>query len=270
MINIVAEIGINHNGVMGRAKDMIKNLSGGYVTHVKFQKATPELFIGPQKMALPHPNPKNSFGETYGDHKNYLEFTPKQHAELKAYAEYHGLKYAVSVCDDQALKEMVEIKPAYIKVPSCLNSDLRFINKIATTWSGQIHISLGMTSKEDRERIMAYCLKFGDRVVFYHCTSDYSGNGPIYMPKEFVGNYNGFSCHYPDTAFGTVAVSRGAKWLEYHATFDRESKGTDHAISLTIAEFKQLGKSCNVLHKITERPDAVPENELKDYARLKK
>jgi sialic acid synthase len=270
MINIVAEIGINHNGVIGRAKDMIKQLSGGHVTHVKFQKATPELFVGPEKMALPHPNPKNSFGETYGDHKKYLELSQKQHAELKSYAEYHGLKYAVSVCDDQALKEMIELKPAYIKVPSCLNSDLRFLNKIGSSWDGQIHISLGMTSKEDRERIMAYCLKFGNRVIFYHCTSDYSGNGPIYMPDQFSGNYIGYSCHYPDTAFGVVAVSRGAKWLEYHTTFDRESKGTDHPISLTIPEFKQLGRSTSVLYKIQPRPDELPFNEMNDAVRLKK
>jgi N-acetylneuraminate synthase len=270
MINVVAEIGINHNGVMARAKDLIKHLAGGYVTHVKFQKMNPELYLGKEKLAELHPNPRNAFGDTYREHKAHLELSAKQHAELKSYAEYHGLKYAVSVCDDDALKEMVPLKPDYLKIPSALANDLRFINKVATTWDGKIHISLGMTSKEERERIYAYCLKFAGRVVFYHCTSDYSGKGPIYMPDKFDDLTSGFSCHYPDTAFGVVAASRGAKWLEYHTTFDRESKGTDHCISLTIPEIKQLGKSVSLLHKIKPRPDSIPENEIFDAQRLKK
>lgn len=270
MINIVAEIGINHNGVMARAKDMIKHLAGGYVTHVKFQKMNPELFVGAEKLAKPHPNPRNAFGSTYRQHKYHLEFTPKQHAELKSYAEYNGLKYAVSVCDDDALKDMVALSPDYIKIPSALATNLKFINKVGTSWDGQIHISLGMTSKEERERIFAYCEKFPNRVIFYHCTSDYSGNGPIYMPERFCEIDSGFSCHYPDPAFGIVAVSRGAKWIEYHTTFDRESKGTDHGISLLIPEMKSLGKSASVLYKIQARPDGIPENEIYDRQRLQK
>ena len=267
-MNIVAEIGINHNGLIQRAKDMIKHLAGSHVTHIKFQKFTPELFVSPEKFNLPHPNPVNSFGKTYGEHKRKLDLSKKEHIELKSFVEYNGMKYACSVCDDRALAEIIEVKPDYIKVPSALNHDLRFINKIATTWDGMIHISLGMTSKDEVERLMAYCIKFMDRVVFYDCTSDYTGNGPIYMSNKYT-TIKGYSCHYPDPAFGIVAASRGAEWIEYHTTFDRESKGTDHKISLTTHEMKSLGRSIALLSKIQARPEDVPINERADRERLK-
>jgi N-acetylneuraminate synthase len=266
-MNIVAEIGINHNGVMQRAKDMIKQLSGGYVTHVKFQKATPKLFLSEEKYNSPHPKPWNSFGNTYGEHKEYLEFSQKQHIELKSYAEYYGLKYAVSVCDDNALKEMVAITPNYIKIPSCLNHDLRFVNKVCSSFDGQVHISLGMTTRAERDKIFAYCDKYKDKIIYYECTSDYSPNSIVYMPQKF--EIPGFSCHNPSPAFGVIAASRGASWIEYHVTFDRESKGTDHKISLTTHEIKAMAKDISQVSLIQARPDDVPVGEQADRARLR-
>jgi sialic acid synthase len=267
-MNIVAEVGINHNGIMPRAKDMIKKLSGGYVTHVKFQKATPKIFVPEAKYNAPHPKPWNSFGFTYGDHKEHLEFTAKQHAELKSFCEYNGLKYAVSVCDDNALSEMLPIKPDYIKVPSCLNYDLRFINKIASEFEGKVHVSLGMTSRDEREKLFAYCSKYKNKFVFYECTSDYSGDSPVYMQDRF-DEIKGFSCHNPSQAFGIIAASRGAEWIEYHCTFDRESKGTDHKVSLTVNEMKDMARSISRIALIQPRPDDVPYNEQSDRARLR-
>jgi sialic acid synthase SpsE len=88
------------------------------------------------------------------------------------------------------------------------------------------------------------------------------------MPDQF-DQLKGFSCHTPDIGFGVVAVSRGAEWLEYHTTFDRDSKGTDHRISLTIPELKTLGRSCAQIQKIKPRPIEVPSNEIEDRKRLK-
>ena len=97
---IVSEIGCNHKGSLEIAKEMVK-VTAEFVgaDYVKFQKRTNKELLSEEEYSTPHPNPKNSYGATYGEHREFLEFSVEQHEELKHFVEKLNIGYATSVWD---------------------------------------------------------------------------------------------------------------------------------------------------------------------------
>ena len=98
---VIAEIGCNHKGDMAIAHKMIKLLGtfkllneNSYIDIVKFQKRTNKELLTPEEYNAPHPNPANSFGKTYGEHREFLEFNLEQNKQLKQWCEDEGLVYS--------------------------------------------------------------------------------------------------------------------------------------------------------------------------------
>ena len=111
---IIAEIGCNHKGDMQIAHKMIKLLGtfkllneNSYIDIVKFQKRTNKELLTPEEYNAPHPNPINSYGNTYGEHREFLEFDLEQNRQLKKWCEEEGLIYSTSTWDLTAAKEIV-------------------------------------------------------------------------------------------------------------------------------------------------------------------
>ena len=94
--HIVAEICCNHQGDIKIAKKMIETAANGKATVAKFQKRNNKEFLTNKQYNSPHPNKMHSFGEPYGVHREFLEFTFAQHKELKCYAEQLGIMYSCS------------------------------------------------------------------------------------------------------------------------------------------------------------------------------
>ena len=147
--NVIAEIGCNHKGNMEIAKQLLKIAAQSDVEVVKFQKRTIKEFLTEEQYNAPHPNPINSYGDTYGTHREYLEFDVTQHGELKTYAEKLGLIYSTSVWDTTAAKEIVSINPILIKVPSACNNHFEMLKVLRDDYMGEVHISFGMTTKDE-------------------------------------------------------------------------------------------------------------------------
>ena len=124
---IVAEICCNHQGDLSIAKKMIKTAAEGKATVVKFQKRNNKEFLTENQYEAPHPNKMHSFGEPYGLHREFLEFTIAQHDELKIYAESLGIIYSSSVFDISSAKDIISINPEYIKVPSACNNNFKML-----------------------------------------------------------------------------------------------------------------------------------------------
>lgn len=96
---IVAKVGCNHTGSMETAHKMIKIAANYCDTDViKFQKRCPRELLTKEQYDAPHPIPENSYGRTYGEHREYLEFTLDEHARLKKWCE-EGAEYSTSVWD---------------------------------------------------------------------------------------------------------------------------------------------------------------------------
>lgn len=259
MVKIIAEIGGNHKGDMNIAKEMIDTAAlFCKVDVVKFQKRNNKELLSETEYNTPHPVPANSYGDTYGAHREALEFTAAQHAELKAYCEERGVVYSTSVWDVTSAKEIAALNPALIKIPSATNLHFELQGWLCDNYGGEIHVSLGMTTDEEKEQIVKFYEDKGRAkdLVLYSCTSGYPVPFEdiclleINRIQEMFGERVksiGFSGHHLGIAADVAALALGAEWVERHFTLDRTWKGTDHAASL---EPQGMMKLCRDLRNV--------------------
>ena len=108
---LIAEIGCNHMGDLEIAKRFIE-VAGSFceVQNVKFQKRSNRDLLPPEQFDAPHPVPSNSFGDTYGAHREYLEFTLEEHQKLKDHCDERGMTYATSVWDVPSFREIAHAR----------------------------------------------------------------------------------------------------------------------------------------------------------------
>ena len=172
---VVSEIGCNHKGSFETAKDLIKLSRDAGAYAAKFQKRNPKELLTPEQYNAPHPNPANSFGKTYGEHREFLEFDLDQHAALKKYAEQIGIVYSTSVWDSTSAREIIQLNPEFIKVPSACNNHFKMLEVLRDEFKGEVHISTGMTTVDEQEKFVRFFeeKKQADRLVVYACTSGY-------------------------------------------------------------------------------------------------
>ncbi|MDJ0766389.1 MAG: N-acetylneuraminate synthase family protein [Myxococcota bacterium] len=279
---IIAEIGCNHKGDMDIAKEMIGIVATFCKADcVKFQKRTPEELLTQAQYQAPHPNPANAYGDSYGQHREFLEFTKEQHRELKAVCETFGIIYSTSVWDLTSAQEISSIEPAFIKIGSASNQHYEMLDYLCDNFGGDIHISLGMTTREEEEKLVAFLEKRGRArdVVLYACTSGYPVPfDDIYLLEitrliETFGSRVqsvGFSGHHLGIAADIAAITLGAEWIERHFTLDRTWKGTDHAASLEPDGLRRLTRDIRAVAKsLANRPKELLEIELPQRAKLK-
>ena len=153
---IVAEIGCNHMGDMAIAKDLIKLARDAGVGYVKFQKRNNKELLTEEQYNTPHPVPENSYGKTYGEHREFLEFTPAQHQELRDYCKEIGITYSTSVWDVSSAREIAALEPEFIKVPSACNNNFEMLKVLRDEYKGQIQLSIGMTTRNEVVEIVKF------------------------------------------------------------------------------------------------------------------
>ena len=258
---VIAEIGCNHKGEMSIAKELLTIASQCGVEVAKFQKRHNVELLTEEQYSEPHPNPINSYGDTYGAHREFLEFDVNQHLELKEYAENLGLIYSTSVWDTTSAKEIVSLNPVFIKVPSACNNHYEMLAVLRDEYKGEVHISFGMTTKEEEEEIVSFFEKVqqANRLVLYSCTSGYPVPFEdicmleiVRMKEKFEGRVKtiGFSGHHLGISVDIAAYTLGAEWIERHFTIDRTWKGTDHSASLEPTGLKKLVRDLKATHKV--------------------
>ena len=241
--SVVAEIGCNHKGDLDIAKEMIRVAALCGAEAVKFQKRNPKELLSQEQYRSPHPNPMHAYGPTYGAHREFLEFTIAEHEVLYACCAAAGITYSTSVWDLTSAKEIAGLNPRFIKVGSASNLNFGMLRWLCANYAGQVHLSLGMTARDEEEEIVRLFEREGRNsdLVLYACTSGYP------VPFEDICLYEitrlketfggrvaaiGFSGHHLGIAADVAAMTLGAAWIERHFTLDRTWKGTDHAASL--------------------------------------
>lgn len=258
---VIAEAGCNHMGQMEIAKELIQTAAiFCKADAIKFQKRCNRELLTPEQYNAPHPHPENSYGKTYGEHREFLEFTLDQHKQLKEWCEEAGITYATSVWDMTSAKEIASLNPKFIKIPSACNNHLAMLQWLCDNYDGEIQVSLGMTTHKEEEDLVRLFEKNGrnkDLVVF-SCTSGY----PVPFSdiclmevkriKEAYGDIVkkiGFSGHHLGIAVDVAAYTLGAEVIERHYTLDRTWKGTDHAASLEPDGVRKLVRNLNPVHE---------------------
>lgn len=279
---IIAEIGCNHKGDIEIAKAMISTAKAYCnVDAVKFQKRDIKSFLSTNEYNAPHPVAYNSYGKTYGEHREFLEFSIDQHKELKNHCAKIGIEYSSSVWDLKSALDIISIKPLFIKVPSACNLNKKLLKVLCKNFNGEIHLSLGMTTRKEEKKIINLFKKY-DRLkdlVIYSCTSGYPVQfkdvclKEISRLKKSYGNLVkavGFSGHHLGIAVDLGAFMLGAEYIERHFTMDRTWKGTDHAASLEPDGLRKLVRDIDSLAaSFEEKSIEILEIELNQRNKLK-
>lgn len=280
---IIAEIGCNHKGDMTIAKELIMTAATYCKADVvKFQKRCNTELLSNEEYNTPHPNPANSYGDTYGAHREFLEFTSEQHKQLQSWCEEFGIEYSTSVWDVTSAKEITALKPSLIKIPSACNLNKPMLEYLCDNYEGEIHLSFGMTTKQEEDDIISFFESKGRNkdLVLYNCTSGYPVPFEdiclleITRMREAYSNRVkaiGFSGHHLGIAVDSAAVALGAEWVERHYTLDRTWKGTDHAASLEPDGVRKLVRDCKaVAEALTYKEKEILDIESVQRNKLKK
>lgn len=280
---LIAEVGCNHMGSLETAFNMIKIAKQCNVDIVKFQKRDIKTLLTEEQYNKSYKN-ENSFGETYGKHREFLEFDLEQHEQLKKCCEEENIIYSSSVWDLNSANEIMSLNPKLIKIPSAQNNNYELIIHLLERFKGKIHISLGMTSYKEIETIFKL-IKDHERendVIIYACTSGYPVDfkdvclleidglsNMLYNELGVKGNI-GFSGHHLGISPDIAAYTLGANYIERHFTLDRTLKGTDHAASLEPEGLKKLKRNLmSVYESLTYKQHEILEVEKPQRKKMK-
>lgn len=258
---VIAEIGCNHKGDMEIAKEMITTAAIYCKADVvKFQKRCNRELLPEDQYKAPHPNPIHSYGATYGEHRENLEFDLEQHKQLKTWCEELGIIYSTSVWELTSAKEIASIRPELIKIPSASNQHTEMLTWLCENYEGEIHASVGMTTHAEEDKLVELFESKGraEDLVLYSCTSGYPVPFEdiclleiVRLREKFGARVKqiGFSGHHLGIAVDVAAYTLGAVWVERHFTLDRTWKGTDHSASLEPDGIRRICRDLKATHK---------------------
>ena len=229
---IIAEIGINHNGDVKMAKQLIDVAAMAGCDAVKFQKRTVDVVYTQEELAKER---QSVFGTTNGDLKRGLEFGFEQYAEINEYCKKKNIIWFVSCWDEASVDFMEKFSPPCYKISSASLTDDSLLRKVKATGK-PILLSTGMSTMAQIEHAVSVIGE--DNLVIYHCTSTYpSDHSEINLAvlpqfKEKFSCPVGFSGHERGVTPSVLAAAFGANSIERHITIDRTMWGSDHAASL--------------------------------------
>lgn len=248
---LIGEIGQNHNGSMENAKKLIDMCCDSGLRLVKFQKRDIATEFTQEAYNKPYES-ENSFGATYGEHREFLEFNKEQHLELKKYASQKGLVYFCTPCDIPSVEIMEEIDCPFYKVASRDITNIPLLQKLGTL-NKTVIISTGMADIEDIDLALETLNLPPTKVVIMQCTSAYPCNAEycnlsvIKTLNDKYENVIGFSDHTCGVLAATIATCLGASIIEKHVTLSRAMKGSDQAGSLEFKGLMTLQKYMNTV-----------------------
>lgn len=239
---VVAEIGINHNGSLATAKQLIDAAVAAGCDAVKFQKRTVDVVYSAAELARPRESP---FGATNGDLKRGLEFGAGEYAEIDRYCKDQNILWFVS-CWDEASVDMIEqFKPPCYKIASASLTDDNLLRHHRKTGRPLI-MSTGMSTLEQIDHAAEVS---GQRdLILLHTTSTYPSElaelnlRAIPTLRERYAVPIGYSGHEVGLYTTLAAVVLGACMIERHITLDRAMWGSDQAASVEPQGFARLVK----------------------------
>lgn len=230
---VIAEIGINHNGSLETAKQLIDVARDSRCQAVKLQKRTPEISTPKEMRDVLRETPWGLM--TYLDYKKKIEFGTQEYEELSSYANALGLDFFASSWDLQSLAFMEELGVPVHKIASASLTDHTLLEAHAKTGKPVI-MSTGMSTIEEIEEAVAIIPR--DKLVLLHSTSSYPLNpaeANLRMISTLEDKFQvpvGYSGHETGLQVSIAAVTLGAKVIERHITLSRSMWGSDHAASL--------------------------------------
>jgi N-acetylneuraminate synthase/sialic acid synthase len=247
---VIAEIGHNHQGNIETAKEIIAKAKEIGVNAVKLQKRDNKALFTKSFYNSPYYS-ENSYGDTYGMHREYLEFGRDEYQELKRYCKEIGITFFASVFDFNSADFLAEMNmPAYKLASGDLTNTplLKYVAEIGKP----IIISTGGGTIDDVKRAYDTIMPINHQLCILQCTAAYPVN-PEDMHLRVIKTYRdtfpdvviGLSDHESGISMSIVAYMLGARVIEKHFTLNRAWRGTDHAFSLSPSGMRRLVRNLN-------------------------
>ena len=242
---VIAEIGHNHQGDLGKAKEMFRAAKECGVNAVKLQKRDNRSLYTRALYEMPYDN-ENSFGATYGAHREALEFGRVEYEELKRYAAEVGLTLFATAFDFRSADFLAKLDMPAFKIASGDLKNLALLKHIAQIHKPMI-VSTGGGTLDDVKRAYDTVMPLNRDLCLLQCTASYPVD-PEEMNLRVITTFRdefpdivvGLSDHQNGIALAMVAYTLGARVIEKHFTLNRAWKGTDHAFSLEPGGMRRL------------------------------
>ena len=247
-VYVIAEIGLNHNGSVETAKQLIDVAAEAGCQAVKFQKRTPDIATPEHMKNTPRETPWGTM--TYLEYRYKVEFGKDQYAEIGEYSSSKGLDWFASPWDEPSVDFLEDMDVVAYKVASASVTDLGMLRKLKATGK-PIILSTGMSTIEQIDKAVETLGK--DNLVIVHATSTYplppeeANLRMIPTLRERYGVPTGYSGHEPGLQISLAAVALGAVAVERHITLDRTMWGSDHAASLEPKGLNSLVRDIRIL-----------------------
>jgi sialic acid synthase SpsE len=256
---IVAEIGINHNGRLELALEMIKKAKEIGVNAVKFQVKDVEEAHPKEMLDMPYEGP-NSFGKTYREHKLALEFSQEQLKQIYEYARKLNIPCFSTPCNVNAVKRLEKLDNPFYKIASFHLTWHELVEEVCKTGK-PIILSTGASTVEEIDKTVELIRKYGNPFALLHCVSSYPTEDKdinfsvIPSLRERYECPVGYSGHERGVGLTIAAVALGACIIERHFTLDRTMKGPDHASSIEPAGMQLLVSRAKRLFEAMGSPE---------------
>lgn len=243
---IIAEAGLNHNGSLEIAKNLIDIAADAGVNAVKFQKRTIEE-LATKEILETEDNRFPSFGKTYGEIRRFIEFNFEQYQELKEYTKEKNLDFIVTPFDIPALHFLSKLGVDKYKLASHSLTNLNLLKEVASKSKDTI-LSTGMSSLDEIDTAISIFneQKNLKNLSLLHCVSSYPTpikDCNISMIQFYKSRYKiktGYSGHELGYTPTLAAVALGAEIVERHFTISKKMEGFDHKLSLEPEELKNM------------------------------
>jgi 3-deoxy-D-glycero-D-galacto-nononate 9-phosphate synthase len=261
---LIGEIGQNHNGIKGVAQ-ILSDVLAAEIHDSQFNRMYKgwdaakltlrdmNYELAADQMNRPYSG-RNSFGATYGEHREFLELSIEEHIEIYDHIKSNNLDYVVTLCAPSLIEPLISRrKPDFLKVASRDLTNGPLLEQLAATELPMI-ISTGMSDKGDLDEALEIITRFHENISILHCVSQYPTeyqNVNLRTISYLKNNYPNYKIGYSDHTIGIsiplAAASLGAEIIEKHVTVSQSLRGTDQAGSLGINGIQRLGRDIRIL-----------------------
>ena len=271
-VYIIAEIGINHNGDIEIAKQLMDVAVETGCDAVKFQKRTPEICVPEEQKSIPRETPWGTM--TYFEYKKRIEFEQKEFEQIDAYAKKIGIDWFASPWDVPSVDFLESFNVPCQKIASACLTDSELLTAINKTKTTTI-LSTGMSSMQEIDK--AVSLLSGVPIAIAQATSTYPAEASelnLRAIQTFAEKYKvpvGYSGHERGLQVTIAAVALGATFIERHITLDRSMWGTDHSASLEPEGLKKLVRDIRIIElALGDGKKKVYDSEIPIRAKLRR
>ena len=275
---IIAEAGVNHNGSIEMAKQLIDAAAIAGVDYVKFQTFKAEKLVTKDAKQAEYQQRNAADDSQYAMLKK-LELTPRQHEELIAYCKEKGVKFLSTAFDLESIEYLHSLNLGLWKIPSGEITNYPYLKKIAQ-YGEPVIMSTGMCSMDDVEQALNVLLKNGltkEQITLLHCNTEYPtpmqdvNLKAMLQLRDKFGVKVGYSDHTKGIEVPIAAVALGAEVIEKHFTLDRTLPGPDHKASLEPNELKAMVDAiCNIEQALGDGQKHVSASEERNMAIARK